>query len=262
MAPAVGSAPAASAAAAEDPAPLTEAQRALASAKDSGEQVEVAGERSERTTVYANPDGFTFTLEESVVPVRVAKSGGGWQAPDPTLKRNPDGTVAPKAAAVEMEFSAGGADSPLVRIEERGRSLELGWPGTLPAPELDGASALYRDVKDGVDLKVTASTEGFRHVLIVKTPQAAARSDLKQIDYSLKADGLKIVKGRPATSPQWTRTASGSSALRRRRCGTRRELPRHRRPRRAPVRQRPRLRASPKAAREQPRESSRWPATR
>ncbi|MET8348076.1 LamG domain-containing protein [Streptomyces microflavus] len=196
MAPAVGSAPAASAAAAEDPAPLTEAQRALASAKESGEQVEVPGERSERTTVYANPDGFTFTLEESAVPVRVAKSGGGWQAPDPTLKRNPDGTVAPKAAAVEMEFSAGGADSPLVRIEERGRSLELGWPGTLPTPELDGASALYRDVKDGVDLKVTASTEGFRHVLIVKTPQAAARSDLKQIDYSLKADGLKIVKGK------------------------------------------------------------------
>ncbi|MFE5995278.1 LamG-like jellyroll fold domain-containing protein [Streptomyces sp. NPDC056454] len=196
MSPVVGSAPVASAATAtEEPAALTEAQRALASAKDSGERVEVAGERSEHTTVYANPDGFTFTLEESAVPVRVAKSGGGWQAPDPTLERKADGTVVPRAAAVEMEFSPGGADRPLVRIEERGRSLELGWLGALPSPVLDGASALYKDVMDGVDLKVTASAEGFRHVLIVKTPQAAVRPDLKQIDYSLKAEGLKILKG-------------------------------------------------------------------
>ncbi|MEU3206769.1 LamG domain-containing protein [Streptomyces cyaneofuscatus] len=195
MAPSAGAAPTAAETAAEKPAASTEAQRALAGAKDSGERVEVAGERSERTTVYANPDGYTFTLEESAVPVRVPKPGGGWQAPDPTLERNSDGTVAPKAAAVEMEFSAGGADSPLVRIEERGRSLELGWRGTLPEPQLDGASALYKDVMDDVDLKVTASAEGFRHVLIVKTPQAAARSNLQRIDYSLKADGLKIVKG-------------------------------------------------------------------
>ncbi|CAO0833784.1 hypothetical protein SMICM17S_00930 [Streptomyces microflavus] len=145
---------------------------------------------------------------------------------------------------------------------EHGRSLELGWPGTLPAPELDGASALYRDVKDGVDLKVTASTEGFRHVLIVKTPQAAARSDLKQIDYSLKADGLKIVKGEAgnltAVDADGKRVFRAPPAQMWDSAGA----ARHRRPRRAPVRQRPRLRASPKAAREQPRESSGWPATR
>lgn len=170
MAPSAGAAPTAAETAAEKPAASTEAQRALADAKDSGERVEVADERSERTTVYANPDGYTFTLEESAIPVRVPKPGGGWQAPDPTLERNSDGAVAPKAAAVEMEFSAGGADSPLVRIEERGRSLELGWRGTLPEPQLDGASALYKDVMDDVDLKVTASIEGFRHVLIIKSP--------------------------------------------------------------------------------------------
>ncbi len=112
MAPSAGAAPTAAETAAEKPAASTEAQRALADAKDSGERVEVADERSERTTVYANPDGYTFTLEESAIPVRVPKPGGGWQAPDPTLERNSDGAVAPKAAAVEMEFSAGGADSP------------------------------------------------------------------------------------------------------------------------------------------------------
>ncbi|MFI9002923.1 LamG-like jellyroll fold domain-containing protein [Streptomyces sp. NPDC053541] len=173
----------------------TEAQRALAEARETGKRVEVVGERSERSTVFANPDGFSFTLEESAVPVRVARPGGGWEAPDATLERLPDGSVAPKAAAVEMEFSGGGQSAPLVRIEKDGHSLALGWPGVLPKPELDGDSALYKEVMAGVDLKVTATTEGFHHVLVVKTPQAAARPELKKIDYSFKAEGLRIVKG-------------------------------------------------------------------
>jgi hypothetical protein len=146
--------------------------------------------------VYGNPDGYTFTLEESAVPVRVAKPGGGWQAPDATLEVRSDGTVAPRAAAVEMEFSGGGESDPLVTISERGRSLQLGWPGKLPAPQLDGTSALYQEVLPGVDLKMTASTEGFRHVLVVKTPEAAAGEELKRIDYSLKARDLDIFEGK------------------------------------------------------------------
>lgn len=87
----------------------SEGQRALAEAKDSGTRVEVTGERSERTTVFANPDGYSFTLEESSVPVRTRSRNGGWQQPDATLERREDGTVGPKAASVEMNFSAGGA---------------------------------------------------------------------------------------------------------------------------------------------------------
>ncbi|MFE5944411.1 LamG-like jellyroll fold domain-containing protein [Streptomyces sp. NPDC056480] len=174
----------------------TEAQRALTSAKESGVRVEVTGDRSERTTVYANPDGYSFTLEESSVPVRIAKAGGGWETPDPTLVRRADGTIVPKASAVEMEFSGGGSGDPLVRIEENGRSLALGWPAKLPAPELEGSNAVYREVMKGVDLRVTASTEGFRHVLVVKTREAAANPELKEIDYSLKSTGLKIVEGK------------------------------------------------------------------
>ncbi|WP_327368825.1 LamG-like jellyroll fold domain-containing protein [Streptomyces sp. NBC_01217] len=175
---------------------LSEGQKALAEAQESGKRVEVTGERSERTTVFANPDGFTFTLEESAVPVRVPTVGGGWQAPDATLEVRGDGTVVPKAAAVEMEFSGGGDAEPLVKISDRGRSLQLGWPGKLPEPELDGASAVYADVLPGVDLKVTASMEGFRHVLVVKSPEAAAQEELKQVDYSLKATGLSLLKGK------------------------------------------------------------------
>ncbi|MER8027992.1 LamG-like jellyroll fold domain-containing protein [Streptomyces bauhiniae] len=176
--------------------PLSEGQKALAEAKESGQRVEVTAERSERTTVFANPDGFTFTLEESAVPLRVPTSSGGWQPPDATLKVREDGTVVPKAAAPHMEFSGGGDTKPLVKISDRGRSLQLGWPGRLPRPELDGTSAVYAEVLPGVDLRITASVEGFRHVLVVKSPRAAGQEALKRIDYSLKTAGLSVLKGK------------------------------------------------------------------
>ncbi|KUL37074.1 LamG domain protein jellyroll fold domain protein [Streptomyces regalis] len=174
---------------------LSEGQKALAEAQASGTQVEVASERSERTTVLANPDGFSFTLRESSVPVRVAKPGGGWQAPDATLEKRGDGSVAPKAAAPQMVFSGGGDGDPLARIASRGRSLELKWPGKLPAPQLDGASALYPEILPGVDLKVTATVESFQHVLVVKTPQAAASEELKKLTFGLKTAGLNVREG-------------------------------------------------------------------
>lgn len=182
---------------AEETPVLTAEQKALAQAKESGERVELNGRRSERTTVYANPDGYTFTLEESAVPVRVAKDGGGWTAPDPTLVVRPDGSVVPKAAAVDMQFSAGGADDPLVTISNQGRHLALGWPGKLPTPKLDGASALYSEVLPGVDLKVMASTEGFQHILVVKTPQAAPNSSTSRTAW--KPAAWTCARARPGT---------------------------------------------------------------
>ncbi|MFD7134336.1 LamG-like jellyroll fold domain-containing protein [Streptomyces sp. NPDC059894] len=180
--------------AAEDASVESEAAQALVQAEETGERVEVTGERSEDTTVYANPGGSTFTLEQSAVPLRVATADGGWESPDATLVRRTDGTVAPKAAAVSMEFSGGGGDDPLVRIEEDGQSLALGWLGALPEPELDGTSAVYRDVLKDVDLQVTASVEGFRHVLVVRTPEAAAQPELHQIEYSLRTSQLSVVE--------------------------------------------------------------------
>ncbi|XIE81638.1 hypothetical protein AB6O49_34745 [Streptomyces sp. SBR177] len=180
---------------AEDAPVVDEAQRALAEAKDSGQRVEVQGERGERTSVFANPDGFSFTLEQHTVPVRVAKPGGGWQVPDATLERRADGTVGPKAASAEMSFSDGSDKAPLVKISDRGRSLELDWKGHLPAPELDGANAVYRNVLPDVDLKLTATVESFQQVLIVKTPTAAANPALKELTFGLKTDGLTVRKG-------------------------------------------------------------------
>ncbi|MET9383845.1 LamG domain-containing protein [Streptomyces sp. NPDC002928] len=194
----MGGAATASAAAEEAPAAgsdNSQERQALDEARQTGQRVEVTGQRTERDTVFANPDG-TFRLEESAVPVRVATSGGGWQSPDATLQVRADGRIAPKAAAVDMVFSGGGTSDPLVSIDEGGRKLSVGWPGRLPEPVVDGATATYPEVLDGVDLRVTATVEGFQHVLVVKTPEAAKSSALKKIEYSLKTKDLDIVEGK------------------------------------------------------------------
>lgn len=169
-------------------AEATASQKAVAS----GSAVEVDADRTEYTTTYANPDGTTFTLDQSTVPVRVHHDDGAWVSPDPSLEVRSDGTVGPKATVVDLAFSDGGDGSGLVDIARGGKSLRLGWPGTLPKPTLDGASAVYADVLPGVDLRMTATTEGFRELLVVKTPQAAADPELKKVAFSLQSDGLTV----------------------------------------------------------------------
>ncbi|WP_329337044.1 LamG domain-containing protein [Streptomyces sp. NBC_01352] len=167
------------------------AQDALAAAESTGAQVEVPELRTEYATTYANPDGISFTLEDSAVPVRV-KGADGWRTPDATLEARSDGSVGPKAAAVDLSFSGGGDGEDLVRIERDGRSLGLGWPGELPEPKLDGNSALYSEVLPGVDLRLTATVEGFREVLIVKSAQAAASEALAEVSFALETAGLDV----------------------------------------------------------------------
>ncbi|MFP1624144.1 LamG-like jellyroll fold domain-containing protein [Streptomyces sp. 5K101] len=168
---------------------------ALAQAKDTGERVEVVQERTERETVFANPDGSTFTLEKSTIPVRVKTADGGWTIPNASLVKRADGTVGPTAAAVDISFSGGGSGADLVTIGETGRSVSLGWPGILPEPRLEGARAVYENVRPDVNLILTATTEGFRQVLEVETLEAAADPGLRTITYGLDADGLTVRAG-------------------------------------------------------------------
>ncbi|MFC9700082.1 LamG domain-containing protein [Streptomyces sp. NPDC056943] len=171
---------------------MSEDLKALAKAAETGERVEVVGARTEFSTTYANPDGTSFRLEQSVVPVRARAADGGWVKPDATLEVRQDGSVGPRAATVDVSFSGGGDGAGLVRIAREGRSLTMGWPGDLPKPTLDGDTAVYADVLPGVDLRMTATTEGFRDVLVVKTPQAAENPGLKRLDFSLRPQGLKV----------------------------------------------------------------------
>ncbi|MFE2067302.1 hypothetical protein ACFXDH_33815 [Streptomyces sp. NPDC059467] len=90
-----------------------------------------------------------------------------------------------------MSFSGGG-DSAFATIEKDGRSLALDWPGRLPKPKLDGSTATYPNVLDGVDLKVTASAEGFSHVLVVKNAKAAADPEPAKLRLPLDTTSVQL----------------------------------------------------------------------
>jgi hypothetical protein len=164
-------------------------------AAQTGEQVEVVGERTPYTTTFANPDGVTFTLKDSAVPVRVKQADGSWAQPDATLEARSDGTVGPKASVAKISFSGGGNGADLVKLSLGGRSLTVGWPGTLPKPALDGDSAVYANVMPGVDLRMTATAEGYREVLVVTSASAASNPALKELSFPVRTDGLSLKDG-------------------------------------------------------------------
>ncbi|MGP4010192.1 LamG domain-containing protein [Streptomyces sp. 4N124] len=168
-------------------------QEALAEAKESGNQTEVIGLRTEHREIFAEPDG-TFTAREYTEPVRTVK-GGTWVDVDATLVKRADGSWGPKAATVDLTFSGGQADRPFATIRRAGRELALTWPyGKLPAPRVEGDTATYVDALPGVDLTVRAEADGFGHLLVVKTPEAAADPKLTRLDLGLATDGLRVAE--------------------------------------------------------------------
>ncbi len=178
-------------AAAAEPATANGTHDAQVDAAKSGKKVEVLALRDERSTTYANPDG-TFTRIESVQPVRTRRNGR-WTDIDTALVRKDNGTYAPKAAVTSMSFSGGG-DKTFASIEKDGRSISLDWPTQLPAPRVDGATASYPDVLPDVDLQVTASAEGFSHVLVVKNAKAAANPALADLSLPVSTDDVKLAE--------------------------------------------------------------------
>ncbi|MCL7377226.1 LamG domain-containing protein [Streptomyces sp. 35G-GA-8] len=173
--------------------PMQTEQQAMAVAKDTGKTTEVAGLRTERREIFAEPDG-TFTAREYTEPVRTVQ-GGQWVDIDPTLVKRADGDWRPKAAAVDLAFSAGQPDKPFVTMRRAGREFALTWPyGGLPAPRVDGDTATYVDALPGIDLTVRAEADGFGHLLVVKTPEAAADPRLARLDLGMTADGLKVTE--------------------------------------------------------------------
>lgn len=114
---------------------------------------------------------------------------------DATLERRSDGSVGPKGAVVDLSFSGGGSGKELIRLGDERGSISLGWVDALPTPALDGATATYAEVFKGVDLQLTATAEGFREVLVVKSADAAKNPELEQIELSTSADGLTIHPG-------------------------------------------------------------------
>ncbi|WP_406000905.1 LamG domain-containing protein [Streptomyces sp. NBC_00829] len=179
------------AAEASTPGPAQTEDQARAVAKKSGERVEVLALRTARREIFAEPNG-SFTAREYTQPVRTMR-GGKWVGIDPTLVRRADGSLVPRASAVDVSFSSGEAGKPFASLRRAGRELALTWPyGKLPAPVLKGNTATYTDALPGVDLTVRAEADGFGHLLVVKTPEAATDPRLAKVDLGLTADGLKV----------------------------------------------------------------------
>ncbi|MFF5443488.1 hypothetical protein [Streptomyces sp. NPDC012888] len=177
----------------------SEAQLALKKAKSTGLAVELVSRRTEYTTTYANPDGMTFRFDKSAVPVRAKNPAGAWTAVDPTLVVGSDGRLTPRAGVVGVSFSNGGAGADMLKARPgAGRTLSLGWNGTLPKPALAGDTATYAEVLPGVDLRLTASVDGFRYGLVIKSAQAAAHPAVKRVRFPLAVQNLKVA-GSPAS---------------------------------------------------------------
>ncbi|MFJ4714209.1 LamG domain-containing protein [Streptomyces sp. NPDC088785] len=189
---AIGDAPAAAASSAETGGPKAQASEdeAFAQAKKSGEPVEVLSQRGESREVYATPQG-DLEAREYLRPVWT-RGDGEWKRVDTSLEATSRGTVAPKAATVDLQFSDGGDKVPLVQLARAGRTLSLRWPRSLPVPEVSGDTATYREVLPGVDLRMGAQEDGFTQLLVVKSAEAAANADLAELRLQLAAEGMDV----------------------------------------------------------------------
>lgn len=157
--------PAATPAGESDGLTRPDAVSAAVTARTTGRRVEDVSQRTETTSVFANPDG-SWTAESAPEPVRVQDDAGDWHPVDTSLVQR-DGGLAPAHAAADVVFSGGG-DRALATVREGGKDLVWQWPTVLPEPVVDGDSATYRDVVDGGDLVVTADSAGFSHSVVLR----------------------------------------------------------------------------------------------
>jgi RHS repeat-associated protein len=148
----------------------------MVTARWCGGRVEIAGDRSETTQVWANPDG-TSTAEIYSGPVRLRDATGAWVPVDLALVAARDGSVSAKAHPSGLRLSGRQADGDhdLVTLGTGDDAVTIGWRGPLPVPRLAGTRATYDEVMAGVDLVVEATRTGFEYSFVVKDRAALAR---------------------------------------------------------------------------------------
>ncbi|MFJ3793304.1 ricin-type beta-trefoil lectin domain protein [Kitasatospora sp. NPDC090091] len=164
---------------------------AIAKAKSSGKPVVVDRLTGEASKTVANPDG-TLTTTDNAQPVR-AKRDGGWADIDSALRGNSDGTLSPAVATTGLVFSGGGSGPMATISTSDGKKLSISAPFALPKPSVSGPTATYTNVLPSVDLELTAlPVGGWRDVIVVHTPEAAANPALKTLRFPLTAVGLTV----------------------------------------------------------------------
>lgn len=176
---------------------------ALTQAEKTGKKTVVTDETTETTYTVANPDG-TLTTELTAGPERVWKNGT-WQKADATLVEAADGSVVAKAHPGGLRLGGKGGTRPaslraaqdstardLVTLGTGDEQVTLKWKGGLPQPELDGATATYKNAVPGADVIVEATRTGFEQfVEIGERPTGAYTYTLPVEAKGLKAKANK-----------------------------------------------------------------------
>ena len=159
-------------------------------ARTTGAPVAVAGQTTPTQQVMANPQG-TFTVLLNATPVRT-RQNGTWVELDPTLHRNADGSFSPVASPAGLVLSGGGP-GPMATMTNAGSSLSFTWPQLLPTPTVGGANLTYSQILPGVDLVVTALTDGgLSHVLVIHDAAAAANPELAHLKLGVTTATLTL----------------------------------------------------------------------
>ncbi|MFE7526348.1 DNRLRE domain-containing protein [Kitasatospora sp. NPDC057542] len=174
-----------------DPRP---AELALAEAKKTGKDVPVPSLADEFSTTVATPSG-RLRQERHLDAQRVKRADGSWAALDDTLLKRPDGSLAPAAASEDLVISGGGSGTLATMTTKDGKQFAVGspFPGPLPAPTVNGNSALYASVAPDTDLKVTATRfGGYSTVLILHTPAAAANPAVRSLTFPTSTKGVEL----------------------------------------------------------------------
>ncbi|MEU5243841.1 FG-GAP-like repeat-containing protein [Streptomyces asoensis] len=137
------------------------------------------------TTLEHDGDGKAWHTVNSPYPVTFA-AGDPDRAPARTAAARTSGSTARTAVfrtgtatgtgtAEPIDDAADGPWTRLLTMDAEGHEIDFDWPGTLPEPVVENNRALYEGVLPGVDLMLSARDTGFTHVLVVHTPEAAAR---------------------------------------------------------------------------------------
>lgn len=149
------------------------------------------GLRDEYSQTFAEPDG-SYSLAWSAVPQHVEQPDGSWDPVDTSLEVADSGRVEPAAAIAGVSFSGGGNGSDAIRLSRDGKELTLDWPTGLPAPVLSGDTATYADVVPDVDLRLTATPEGFGELLVVRSAAGAGNPLLESLRLALHTSNLSL----------------------------------------------------------------------
>lgn len=143
-----------------------------------GVPVEVVGERTETGSVFALPDGLTAASSYSG-PVWVRRGGDGtqvedWAELDVTLRADSDGQVRAAAHPGDLVISGGTPEDwpedarvAVASMTTLEGDVAIEWVGPLPVPRLEGARAVFEQVRPGMDMVVDAKPTGVEQFFVL-----------------------------------------------------------------------------------------------